>query len=81
MVTVDEVRTFAARLPRRYEAVVRGRLKLRVGRIVYVALSREETVMGFGFPKEYRHALVDSEPEKFLLPRAFGPALDVGGRR
>jgi hypothetical protein len=33
-VTVDEVRVFAAGLPRSYEAVVRGRLKLRVGQIV-----------------------------------------------
>jgi hypothetical protein len=68
MVTVDEVREFAERLPRSYEAVVRGHLKLRVGRIVYVAFSRDETLMGFGFPKEFRQALVDSEPEKFLMP-------------
>jgi hypothetical protein len=26
--------------------------------------------MGFGFPKEWREALVESEPEKFMLPRA-----------
>ena len=25
--------------------------------------------MGFGFPKEWRDALVQTEPDKFLLPR------------
>ena len=70
MVTADEVREYAAQLPRSYEAVVRGRLKLRVGRIVYVAFSRDETQMGFGFPKQFREALVDSEPDKFLMPGA-----------
>ena len=37
-----------------------------MGRIVYVAFSRDETLMGFGFPKEEREALVASEPDKFL---------------
>jgi transcriptional regulator with XRE-family HTH domain len=69
-VTLDEVRAFALGLPRTTEAVVRGRLKFRVGRIVYVAFSHDETVMGFGFPKEERQMLVESEPEKFLLPKA-----------
>jgi len=44
-------------------------VKFRVGRIVYVAFSRDETLMGFGFPKDWREALVGSEPDKFLLPR------------
>lgn len=69
-VTLDEVRAFALTLPRTTEALVRGRVKFRVGRIVYVAFSRDETLMGFGFPKEWRDALVSSEPEKFLLPSA-----------
>jgi hypothetical protein len=68
MVTVDEVRAFAIGLPRTTEAVVRGRLKFRVGRIVYLAFSRDETLLGFAFPKEWRDALVESEPDKFLLP-------------
>jgi hypothetical protein len=67
-VTVDDVRAFALTLPRAYEAVVRDRVKFRVGRIVFVAFSREEDVMGFGFPKEERAALVTGEPEKFLMP-------------
>jgi hypothetical protein len=70
MVTGDEVRAFAATLPRAYEAVVRDRIKYRVGRIVFVALSRDETVMGFAYPKEERAALVAGEPEKFALPSA-----------
>ena len=59
----------ASTLPRSYEAVVRDRLRFRVGRIVYVAFSHDETIMGFAFPKEERDALVASEPDKFLLPR------------
>jgi hypothetical protein len=67
-VTVDDVRALALTLPRSYEALVRDRVKFRVGRIVYLAFSRDETVMGFAFPKEEREALVDSEPHKFLMP-------------
>ncbi|MGH3059666.1 MAG: MmcQ/YjbR family DNA-binding protein, partial [Gaiellaceae bacterium] len=54
MVTIDEVRAFAVTLPRSSEALVRGRVKFRVGQIVFVALSRDEKVMGFGFPKDWR---------------------------
>ncbi|MEQ0560078.1 MmcQ/YjbR family DNA-binding protein [Amycolatopsis sp. NEAU-NG30] len=68
MVTGDEVRTFAATLPRAYEAIVRDRVKFRIGRIVFLALSRDETLMGFAFPREQREALVAGEPSKFLLP-------------
>ena len=49
---------------------MQGRVKFRVGRIVYLAFSRDETVMGFAFPKEWRQSLVDGEPEKFLMPSA-----------
>ena len=69
MVTVEDVRAFAITLPRSTEAFVRGRIKFRVGRIVYLAFSRDETLMGFGFPKEWREALVESEPDTFMLPR------------
>ena len=68
MVTVEDVRSVAMSLPRTNEAFVRGRVKFRVGRIVYIAFSRDETEMGFGFPKEWREALVDSEPDKFRMP-------------
>jgi hypothetical protein len=69
MVTVDDARSIASNLPRSYEAVVRGKLRFRVGQIVYAAFYRDETIMGFAFPKEERDALVASEPTKFLLPR------------
>ena len=68
MVTVEDVRAVASELPRSTEAFVRGRVKFRVGRIVYLAFSRDETELGFAFPKEWRDALVESEPEKFRLP-------------
>lgn len=68
MTTIEAVRELAATLPRSYEALVRDRVKFRVGQIVYLAFSRDETVMGFAFPKAERQALVDSEPDKFLMP-------------
>jgi hypothetical protein len=67
-VTVDDVRAFAVTLPRSSEVFVRGRLKFRIGRIVYLSFSRDGETMGFAFPKEWRDALVESEPEKFSLP-------------
>ncbi len=69
MITVDDVRRIASSLPRSYEVVVRDQIKFRVGRIVYLAFSRDETVMGVAFPKEERAAMVAAEPEKFMLPR------------
>jgi hypothetical protein len=69
VITVDDVRQFARTLPRSSEHLIRDRVKFRVGKIVYVAFSRDETTMGFGFPKEERAALVESEPAKFLMPR------------
>ena len=68
-VSIDDARVIAETLPRSYEALVRDRVKFRVGRIVYAAFSRDESIMGFGFPKEEREALVESEPDKFLMPR------------
>jgi hypothetical protein len=68
MVTVEDVRAFASRLPRAYEALVRDRVKFRVGSYVFVSFSRDEKLMGFGFPKEEREALVVSEPHKFQMP-------------
>ena len=69
MTTIEDVRALASQLPRSYEALVRDRVRFRVGRLVYLAFSRDETVMGFAFPKEERDALVASEPDKFLMPR------------
>ena len=69
MVTADDVCAFARTLPRTNEGLVRGQVKFRIGRIVYLALSRDGSTMGFAFPKELREALIESEPEKFSLPR------------
>jgi hypothetical protein len=67
--TIDDARAIASRLPRSYEALVRGRVKFRVGRIVYLSFARDETLMGFAFPKEEREAALETYPEKFLRPR------------
>lgn len=69
-ITVDDVRSIAATLPRAYEVVVHGRVKFRVGQLVFASLSKDETTLGFGFPKELRSALVDGNPEKFVMPIA-----------
>jgi hypothetical protein len=68
MAVIDDVRPLGDELERSYPVYVRGRLKFRVGQIVYVAFSRDETVMGFAFPKEERPALVGHDPQKFHLP-------------
>ena len=68
MAVIDDVRPLGSELERSYEVYVHGRLKFRVGQIVYVAFSLDETVMGFGFPKEERADLVRSDPGKFSLP-------------
>jgi hypothetical protein len=44
-------------------------VKFRIGRIVWLAFSRDETVMGFAFPKELRDSLIAADPQVFFLPR------------
>lgn len=68
MATVEQVRQIALSLPRAYEALVRDSVKFRVGSIVFAAISPDETLLGFGFPREEREALVASDPERFLMP-------------
>jgi hypothetical protein len=67
MVTVEDVFSYGLTLPRSTEGVVRGRRKLYVGRIVYAAIERGG-ILGFGHPREWREALVNSDPETFLMP-------------
>ena len=67
-VTPDQVRALARTLPRSSEVSVRGRIKFRIGSIVYLALAPDGSRMGCGFPKEFRAAAVDNEPEKFAFP-------------
>ncbi|QUQ62831.1 MmcQ/YjbR family DNA-binding protein [Kutzneria sp. CA-103260] len=69
MVTVEDIRALTKSLPRSEEHLVRDQVKFRVGRLVYLALSPDETTMGFAYPKEHREALVTAEPHKFHLPR------------
>jgi hypothetical protein len=68
VVSVDDIRALAVTLPRTSVHVIHDRLKFRVGAIVYVAFSRDETTMGFGYPKDERDALIAAEPAKFFLP-------------
>ena len=68
-VTVDQIREFAASLPRSYEAIVRGTVKFRIGQIVYLSLAADGSTIGCGFPKEFREAAIEAEPEKFSRPR------------
>jgi hypothetical protein len=68
VVTVEDVRALALTLPRTTEHLIHDRVKFRVGAIVYCAFSRDETLMGFGFPKEERDGLVAAEPEVYQLP-------------
>ena len=68
MMTIQDVRRVALSLPRSEEHFIRGRVKFRVGRMVYIAFSRDEKIMGFAFPKEWRAGLVEAEPDKFEMP-------------
>jgi len=68
LATIDDVRNAAHGLPRSYEVLVRDRVKFRVGRIVYLAFSRDETTLGFAFPKEEREVLIAAEPDRFIRP-------------
>jgi hypothetical protein len=64
----DAVRRVALDLPRVHEREVRGRWKLRVKQIVFVAFSPDERDIGFGFPRTEREGLVASDPATFYLP-------------
>ena len=68
MVTVADVRALAMTLPRTTEHLIHDRVKFRVKQIVYCSFSRDETLMGFAFPKEERDALIAAEPAVYLLP-------------
>ena len=69
MVTAQEVREVAMSLPRTSEHLIHDHIKFRIGKIVYVSISPDESTMGFGFPKEERDALIAAEPAKFAMPR------------
>ena len=69
MITAADVREVAVSLPRTSEHLIRDYVKFRVGKIVYASVSPDETLIGFGFPKEERAAMIASRPDVFLLPR------------
>jgi len=66
---VDTVREIVRDLPRSYEVLVRDQVKFRVGKIVYLAFSPDEQVLGFAFPKDQREAMLAAEPDTFVRPR------------
>jgi hypothetical protein len=68
-VTLTDVRAVALQLPRTSEHLIRDVVKFRVKQIVYAAVPPDETILGVGFPKEERAAIIAAEPEKFLMPR------------
>jgi hypothetical protein len=70
VVTADDVREVGLALPRTYEFFTGGRFKLKVRQIVYAAFSRDETRMGFGYPRDARDGLIESDPATFFLPPA-----------
>jgi hypothetical protein len=69
MITAADVRGVAAALPRTEEHLIRDYVKFRVGQIVYATVSPDDTIVGFGYPKEERAALIESRPAVFLLER------------
>jgi hypothetical protein len=69
MITAADVREVAMSLPRTSEHLIRDYVKFRVGQIVYASVSPDETMMGFGFPKEEREAMIASRPDVFVMPR------------
>ena len=68
MTDAEAVRRVGLALPRAYERQIGGHWKLKVKQIVFVAFSKDEQSMGFGFPKAERDSLVASAPETFFLP-------------
>ncbi len=72
MITVHDVRRCAMSLPRTEEHLIRDYVKFRVGRIVYATISPDETILGIGFPRDERPAVIAAEPSRFLLEHASG---------
>lgn len=68
MVTVTDIRAVALTLPRTYEALIRDRIKFKVGRLVYLTVAPDERSIGFAYPKHERAGLIASEPDKFFPP-------------
>ena len=68
-VDAQQVRELALSLPRATQHFIRDREKFRVGQLVFLTFAKNESMIGFAFPRELREAAVEAEPDKFLLPR------------
>lgn len=68
-VDAQQVRELASSLPRATQHFIRDREKFRVGQLVFLTFAKDESKIGFAFPKEVREAAIEAEPDKFLLPR------------
>jgi len=68
-VTAQDARAVALSLPRTEEHLIYDYVKFRVGKIVYAAITPDETIMGFAFPREERPALIAAEPDRFFVHR------------
>src|SRR5215203_89152 len=77
VVTVDDVRAVLAGLPRSSEVLVRDRVKFRVGQIVYVAFSQDETEIGFAFPEGGTRRTGGGAAGRVLPPPRVGAALPL----
>ena len=78
MVTVDSVRAIAAKLLRSYEVVVRGRIKFRVGQIVWRAFSRDEKVMACSSIHARGHVKVPTYGRRKSPPSPWAQTRRVG---
>ncbi len=68
MVVADDVIRLAQTLPRTERAFVRDQVKFRVRSSVWLAISPDESLLGFAFPKEERADLIASRPDTFVIP-------------
>src|ERR1700722_15491183 len=62
-IAAADVGEVAMSLPRPSEHLIRDYVKFRVGKIVYASVSPDETLIGFGFPKEEREAMIAGRPD------------------
>jgi hypothetical protein len=72
-VTIDDARLIAATLPRSYEALVRDQVRFRVGRMGYAAFYHDDTIMGFGFPRDERVSYVRRPSRRASVPSHAAP--------
>ncbi|MGW0736484.1 MmcQ/YjbR family DNA-binding protein [Streptomyces sp. NPDC002851] len=67
MVTADDVRACALRLPETEEKAAWGQPTFRVRGKIFAALSDDDASMGVKCPRDERAELIAAEPEKFFV--------------